>query len=210
MLGGCYENAVRTRLCLRGYRPTGPGWPAAGVDGRVGLVPRAAGVFVQARVQVPEDALVGDFVFLDSANEHSGFYDNNNGLDYHVPVTGASGVLPPLHVAHISVEMAPIAKVGGMGDVVTALGRAVQEYGHEVEVRAASPPTPPYHLVVWGASLFLRSLFLSASMAALHLCLSGRPQRCSEERRIELQGARAPARGAGYTPRPCITETLYR
>lgn len=92
---------------------------------------------VQARVQVPEDALVGDFVFLDSANEHSGFYDNNNGLDYHVPVSGASGTLPPLRIAHISVEMAPIAKVGGMGDVVTALGRAVQEYGHEVEVRAA-------------------------------------------------------------------------
>ena len=90
---------------------------------------------VQARVTVPSDALVGDFVFLDSANEHSGFYDNNNGLDYHVPVTGASGTLPPLRVAHISVEMAPIAKVGGMGDVVTALGRAVQEYGHDVEVR---------------------------------------------------------------------------
>ncbi|GFH13657.1 uncharacterized protein HaLaN_09586, partial [Haematococcus lacustris] len=29
--------------------------------------------------------------------------------------------------------MAPIAKVGGMGDVVTALGRAVQEEGHSVE-----------------------------------------------------------------------------
>eukprot|EP00892_Ulva_mutabilis_P005442 jgi/Ulvmu1/326/UM001_0330.1 len=90
--------------------------------------------FLRARVAVPADALIGDFVFLDSANEHSGFYDNNNGLDYHVPVTGATGTLPPLRIAHISVEMAPIAKVGGMGDVVTALGRAVQEYGHEVEV----------------------------------------------------------------------------
>lgn len=39
-----------------------------------------------------------------------------------------------LHVAHIAVEMAPIAKVGGLGDVVTALGRAVQEEGHLVEV----------------------------------------------------------------------------
>lgn len=35
----------------------------------------------------------------------------------------------------MAVEMAPIAKVGGMGDVVTALGRAVQEEGHTVEVR---------------------------------------------------------------------------
>eukprot|EP00884_Botryococcus_braunii_P020795 jgi/Botrbrau1/739/Bobra.160_2s0062.1 len=30
--------------------------------------------------------------------------------------------------------MAPIAKVGGMGDVVTALARAVQEEGHHVDV----------------------------------------------------------------------------
>ena len=37
-------------------------------------------------------------------------------------------------VVHIAVEMAPIAKVGGMGDVVTALARAVQDEGHEVQV----------------------------------------------------------------------------
>jgi hypothetical protein len=30
--------------------------------------------------------------------------------------------------------MAPVAKVGGLGDVVTALARAVQEEGHLVEV----------------------------------------------------------------------------
>jgi len=41
---------------------------------------------------------------------------------------------PGLHVVHIAVEMAPICKVGGLGDVVTALGRAVQELGHQVEV----------------------------------------------------------------------------
>ena len=41
---------------------------------------------------------------------------------------------PGLHVVHMAVEMAPICKVGGLGDVVTALGRAVQEQGHMVEV----------------------------------------------------------------------------
>ena len=41
---------------------------------------------------------------------------------------------PGLHVVHVAVEMAPICKVGGLGDVVTALGRAVQEQGHTVEV----------------------------------------------------------------------------
>lgn len=35
---------------------------------------------------------------------------------------------------HVAVEMAPIAKVGGLGDVVTSLSRAVQELGHTVEV----------------------------------------------------------------------------
>ena len=30
--------------------------------------------------------------------------------------------------------MAPIAKVGGLADVVTSLGRAVQDEGHEVTV----------------------------------------------------------------------------
>ncbi|KAJ9523115.1 hypothetical protein QJQ45_023899 [Haematococcus lacustris] len=110
----------------------------------------------------------------------TGFFDNNGGLDYHIPVRApnASGSaannlgaltamplvhtplkaapasdarshhrqtplpppLPPLlpspaipQVIHVAVEMAPIAKVGGMGDVVTALGRAVQEEGHSVE-----------------------------------------------------------------------------
>jgi starch synthase len=100
------------------------------------------------------------------------------GLDYHIPVAGGRGTAPTLKVVHIAVEMAPIAKVGGMGwragrraersvgawhcpasavphaphaprclhtpppsaqvggmgDVVTALGRAVQEEGHDVEV----------------------------------------------------------------------------
>ena len=39
-----------------------------------------------------------------------------------------------LRVVQVAVEMAPIAKVGGMGDVVTALSRAVIEKGHSVEV----------------------------------------------------------------------------
>jgi hypothetical protein len=46
----------------------------------------------------------------------------------------AGSISQRLHVAHIAVEMAPVAKVGGLGDVVTALARAVQEEGHLVEV----------------------------------------------------------------------------
>jgi starch synthase len=97
---------------------------------------------VQATVQVPPDALIADFVFLDSENAATGFYDNNQGLDYHIEVEGAKGTLPPLRIAHVSVEVAPVAKVGGMADVVTALGRAVMENGHNVEVC-----TPSLHVV---------------------------------------------------------------
>ena len=49
---------------------------------------------------------------------------------------------PGLHVVHVAVEMAPICKVGGLGDVVTALGRAVQEEGHMVEVILPRWPLP--------------------------------------------------------------------
>jgi starch synthase len=40
----------------------------------------------------------------------------------------------PLHVVHVTAEMAPIAKVGGLGDVVTGLARAHLLQGHTVEV----------------------------------------------------------------------------
>ena len=50
-----------------------------------------------------------DFVF--SEREDSGIFDNKNGMDYHIPVSGGIGKEPPMHIVHIAVEMAPIAKV---------------------------------------------------------------------------------------------------
>lgn len=95
---------------------------------------------VSVEFTIPSDAFKMDFVFSNSA-DGTGSFDNNNKLDYHVPVTGGvhkvTGepvVEPPLHVVSICVEMAPIAKVGGLGDVVTSLARAVQDEGHNVEV----------------------------------------------------------------------------
>ena len=51
-----------------------------------------------------------DFVF--SEKEDGGIFDNKNGMDYHIPVIGGVIKEPPMHIVHISVEMAPIAKVG--------------------------------------------------------------------------------------------------
>lgn len=50
-------------------------------------------------------------VFSDSGDLQGAFYDNNSGVDYHVPVSGSTASPPRLRIAHVSVEMAPIAKV---------------------------------------------------------------------------------------------------
>lgn len=90
------------------------------------------GTHLQAIVKVPLDAYIMDFVF--SEREDGGVYDNKNGMDYHIPVIGGITEIAPLHIIHVAVEMAPIAKVGGLGDVVTSLSRAVQDLGHKVDI----------------------------------------------------------------------------
>ncbi|XP_058068574.1 uncharacterized protein LOC131217650 isoform X2 [Magnolia sinica] len=40
----------------------------------------------------------------------------------------------PMYVIHVTAEMAPIAKVGGLGDVVTGLARACLSRGHKVDI----------------------------------------------------------------------------
>jgi len=87
----------------------------------------------KATVRIPKDAYKMDFVFADVMGG-DGTYDNRGGFDYHLPVEGSPIGERSLYVVHVSVEMAPIAKVGGLGDVVTALGRAVKDQGHQVEV----------------------------------------------------------------------------
>lgn len=87
----------------------------------------------KATFVVPHDAYKMDFVFSDVAGG-IGTYDNRGGYDYHLPVEGSPVKENSLYVVHVAVEMAPIAKVGGLGDVVTALSRAVKEQGHVVEI----------------------------------------------------------------------------
>lgn len=60
-------------------------------------------------VKIPLDAYTMDFVF--SEKEDGGIFDNKNGMDYHIPVFGGVTKEPPMHIVHIAVEMAPIAKV---------------------------------------------------------------------------------------------------
>ncbi|KAM5588721.1 hypothetical protein ABKV19_006936 [Rosa sericea] len=96
------------------------------------MVPAENGTHVKATVMVPLDAYVMDFVFSES--EEGGLFDNKNDMDYHIPVFGGVLKESPMHIVHITVEMAPIGKVGGLGDVVTSLSRAVQDLNHHVDV----------------------------------------------------------------------------
>ncbi|KAI6704051.1 hypothetical protein NL676_013187 [Syzygium grande] len=96
------------------------------------MVPAENGSHVKATVKIPLDAYMMDFVF--SEREDGGIFDNKNGMDYHIPVFGGLIKESPMHIVHIAVEMAPIAKVGGLGDVVTSLSRAVQELNHNVDI----------------------------------------------------------------------------
>ncbi|XP_019174432.1 PREDICTED: starch synthase 3, chloroplastic/amyloplastic isoform X2 [Ipomoea nil] len=96
------------------------------------MLPAENSSHVKATVKVPLDAYVMDFVF--SGNENGGIFDNKNNMDYHIPVSGAIAKEPPMHIVHIAVEMAPIAKVGGLGDVVTSLSRAIQDLNHIVDI----------------------------------------------------------------------------
>ncbi|KAI3456459.1 hypothetical protein Pfo_013122 [Paulownia fortunei] len=96
------------------------------------MIPAENGSHLKATVKVPLDAYMMDFVF--SEREDGGIFDNKNGMDYHIPVFGGVVKEPPMHIVHIAVEMAPIAKVGGLGDVVTSLSRAVQDMNHNVDI----------------------------------------------------------------------------
>lgn len=43
--------------------------------------------------------------------EEGGIFDSKDDMDYHVPVFGGITNKPPMHIVHVAVEMAPIAKV---------------------------------------------------------------------------------------------------
>ncbi|PQQ03616.1 starch synthase 3 chloroplastic/amyloplastic isoform X2 [Prunus yedoensis var. nudiflora] len=97
------------------------------------MLPAETGSHVKTTVKIPLDAYVMDFVFSEKEDDE-GLFDNKNGMDYHIPVFGGVLKESPMHIVHISVEMAPIAKVGGLGDVVTSLSRAVQDLNHHVDI----------------------------------------------------------------------------
>ncbi|KAM6570566.1 hypothetical protein CsatB_018551 [Cannabis sativa] len=52
-----------------------------------------------------------------------------------------------MHISHVTAEMAPIAKVGGLGDVVTGLARASLSCGHTVDIMLPFYECIPRHQI---------------------------------------------------------------
>ena len=130
----------RPQLWARGGYNRWRGDPRRWGPVRLEAVAEPAGWF-GVSLSPPPDVWSLDCVFSDGGGDIAAAWDNRGGNDFHVPLAGGAtreGVPlaePPLHIIHVAAEMAPIAKVGGLGDVVTALGRAVAAAGHRVEVR---------------------------------------------------------------------------
>ncbi|KAH9603359.1 hypothetical protein KSS87_006926 [Heliosperma pusillum] len=71
-----------------------------------------------------------------SPNDEVPFWNKTvypSGVAVDVPST-ANKDSDCMHIVHITAEMAPVAKVGGLGDVVTGLARACLSRGHSVKV----------------------------------------------------------------------------
>lgn len=110
---------------------------AAGLANPIGYVE-----VIEPRILEPGELLIqnsSDDIKWPTPDENPPFYERT---PYPAPLENpnASDVInakrdpQPLHVVHVTAEMAPIAKVGGLGDVVTGLARAHLLNGHNVEV----------------------------------------------------------------------------
>ncbi|CAN1185676.1 Probable starch synthase 4, chloroplastic/amyloplastic [Linum perenne] len=98
--------------------------------------PRLSFSRVGAEPQGSSAALVSKHPEWPSPNDEIPFWKRNfpswnEGSDVPSDVNKDSD---PMHVIHVTAELAPIAKVGGLGDVVTGLARACLSRGHTVNV----------------------------------------------------------------------------
>ena len=87
-----------------------------------------------ATLKIPEEAHLMSIQIPSSTTRENSVSTEIMHSKYHFHIHDGRGRRPLLHIAHVAVELAPIAKVGGLGDVVTSLAIAVQDEGHRVEV----------------------------------------------------------------------------
>ena len=135
--GGWNRGRHPTCFAPTKMRPAVPGGGGGGAGG--------GWLRSEAELEVPVDAWSLDAFVSDAAGPSAGgFSDDAGGSQYHLRVAAASSdsssspppppAPPALRIAHVSVEAAPAAKVGGLGDVVTALGRSLRDWSHDARI----------------------------------------------------------------------------
>ncbi|XP_024993236.1 probable starch synthase 4, chloroplastic/amyloplastic isoform X2 [Cynara cardunculus var. scolymus] len=96
------------------------------------------GWFLEKKIHVDEAKLLRELAWKKDGRIHDVYMEYKEKNEPEIIAafrrlkSSSSG--PGLHVIHIAAEMAPVAKVGGLGDVLSALSKALQKKGHLVEI----------------------------------------------------------------------------
>ncbi|XP_050231151.1 probable starch synthase 4, chloroplastic/amyloplastic isoform X2 [Mercurialis annua] len=96
------------------------------------------GWLLEKKISADDAKLLRDMVWKKDRRIHDTYFDcrektESEAISMFLKLT-SSPSSSGLHVIHIAAEMAPVAKVGGLGDVVAGLGKALQKRGHLVEI----------------------------------------------------------------------------
>ncbi|CAA3001781.1 probable starch synthase 4, chloroplastic amyloplastic [Olea europaea subsp. europaea] len=109
------------------------------------------GWFLEKKVSAEDAMLLRDMIWKRDGSIHNAYMSSKEKTERETIATflrlTSSTSSPRLHVIHIAAEMAPVAKVGGLGDVVTGLSKALQKKGHLVEIVLPKYDCARYQLV---------------------------------------------------------------
>ncbi|XP_031388359.1 probable starch synthase 4, chloroplastic/amyloplastic isoform X4 [Punica granatum] len=103
------------------------------------LLLRIDGWFLEKKISANDANLLGEMVWKRERRICNAYMvckekNERDAISTFVGLISKAPTSPGLHVVHIAAEMAPVAKVGGLGDVVTGLSKALQKKGHLVEI----------------------------------------------------------------------------
>ncbi|KAL2494575.1 putative starch synthase 4 [Forsythia ovata] len=109
------------------------------------------GWFLEKKISAEDAMLLREMIWKRDVNIHDAYMSCKEKTERETIATflrlTSSTSRPRLHVIHIAAEMAPVAKVGGLGDVVAGLSKALQKKGHLVEIVLPKYDCMHYELV---------------------------------------------------------------
>ncbi|XP_026391963.1 probable starch synthase 4, chloroplastic/amyloplastic isoform X4 [Papaver somniferum] len=103
------------------------------------LLLKIDGWFLEKKISFNDAKLLREMAWKRDRRIHNAYMDCKDKIESEVLSTflkliSSESRSTGLHIIHIAAEMAPVAKVGGLGDVVSGLSKALQKKGHLVEV----------------------------------------------------------------------------